>query len=168
MKSLIKNIFGNKFISCVKKNNPFNRSKIKTLFIKHKFKSFGKRSIISYTSILRQKENISIGSDTGIGEFVHIWGGGEVQIGNRVLIASHVSITSVTHNYNSNDMRFSPVIYKPITIKDDVWIGTHAAIMPGVNIGVGAVIGAGAIVTKDVPDKAIVTGVPAKIIKYRQ
>ena len=57
--------------------------------------------------------------------------------------------------------------YKTINIGNDVWIGTRAIIMPGVKIGNGAVVGAGAIVTKDVPPYAVVGGVPAKIIKYR-
>ena len=55
-----------------------------------------------------------------------------------------------------------------VTIGNDVWIGMRSIIMPGVTIGNGAVIGAGAVVTKDVPDYAIVGGVPAKVIKYRK
>ena len=54
-----------------------------------------------------------------------------------------------------------------ITVDDDVWIGFYATIMSGVHIGQGAVVAAGAVVTKDVPPYAIVGGVPAKIIKYR-
>lgn len=57
--------------------------------------------------------------------------------------------------------------YKPIIIENDVWIGTRAIIMDGITIGTGAVIAAGAVVTKDVPPYAIVAGVPAKILKYR-
>jgi len=58
-------------------------------------------------------------------------------------------------------------INKPVEIKNDVWIGANAVILSGVTVGNGAVIAAGAVVTKDVPDYAIVGGVPAKIIKYR-
>lgn len=57
---------------------------------------------------------------------------------------------------------------RKVTIGDDVWIGTRVIIMPGVTIGNGVVIGAGSIVTKDVPNYAVVAGVPAKIIKYRK
>lgn len=53
-------------------------------------------------------------------------------------------------------------------IDNDVWIGTRAIIMPGVHIGTGAIIGAGAVVTKDVPDYAVIAGVPARIIKFRK
>ena len=57
---------------------------------------------------------------------------------------------------------------KQVIIGDDVWIGRRVIIMPGVNIGNGVIIGAGAVVTKDVPDYCIVGGVPAKILKWRK
>lgn len=55
-----------------------------------------------------------------------------------------------------------------VTIGDDAWIGTRVIILPGVSVGKGAIIGAGAVVTKDVPEYAVVAGVPAKVIKYRK
>lgn len=146
---------------------PLRYSKIKLLLVKHKYKSFGKRSFIEGSSILQNKSKIHIGDDTHIGEFVHIWGGGGVYIGDRVLIASHVSITSLTHDYNLPNMRFAKALSAPVIINNDVWIGTNAVILPGVNIGVGAVVGAGSIVTKDVPSLAIVVGNPARVVKYR-
>lgn len=57
---------------------------------------------------------------------------------------------------------------KPVVIGDDVWIGARAIILPGVNIGSHSVVGAGAVVTKDVPDYSVVGGVPAKVIKRRK
>lgn len=59
-------------------------------------------------------------------------------------------------------------VSKPVVIGDDVWIGARSIILKGVHIGKGAVIAAGAVVTKDVPEYAIVGGVPAKVIKYRE
>ncbi|HZL12387.1 MAG TPA: CatB-related O-acetyltransferase [Prolixibacteraceae bacterium] len=68
------------------------------------------------------------------------------------------------HSWTSNN---SSEEYKRVIVGNDVWIGTNAIILGGLKIGNGVIIGAGAIVTKDVPDYAIVVGVPAKIIKYR-
>lgn len=83
------------------------------------------------------------------------------------MIATHVSITSLTHDYNSSSMRFSIIIKKKIIIENDVWIGADSMIMPGISIGHGAVIGAGTVVTKDIPPMAIVVGNPGRIIKWR-
>ncbi|HPR92761.1 MAG: CatB-related O-acetyltransferase [Syntrophomonadaceae bacterium] len=69
------------------------------------------------------------------------------------------------HDYISADINPTPM--DPVIIGNDVWIGTNAVILRGVTVGDGAVIGAGAIVTRDVPPYAIVTGVPAKVLKYR-
>jgi len=75
------------------------------------------------------------------------------------------------HNHNFSDisrpMQEQGGTTKPVVIGDDVLIGTRAIILPGVKIGSGTIIGAGAVVTKDVPDYAIVGGCPAKILKYR-
>jgi len=96
--------------------------------------------------------------------------GGSVKIGDDVIIAPRVSIMASSHLYKSR----SSLIRKQggsrgdiVTIGDDVWIGTGAVVLPGVNINTGAVVGAGAVVTKDIPAYAIVVGVPAKIVGYR-
>jgi len=61
-----------------------------------------------------------IGDDVSINSFVHIWGHGGVKIGNRVLTATHVAITSLTHDYAYENMRYAPIIAKPVVIEDDV------------------------------------------------
>lgn len=111
--------------------------------------------------------NVELGERVSLNAFVHIWGDGGVVIGNRVMIGSHTAITTVTHDYTADCMK-DTVIRKRVVIEDDVWIGTHCVVMPGVTIGKGAVIGAGAVVTKNVPPNAIVAGVPARLIKYRE
>jgi len=111
-------------------------------------------------------EHIRVGNDVSIAAFVHMWGNGGITIGNRVMIASHSSISTITHDYRKEFM-FDTVVSKPVVIQDDVWIGTHAVIMPGVTIKRGAVIGAGAIVTKDVEENMIVVGAPALAVKNR-
>ena len=141
--------------------------KFYVFFYSLEFNKFGKNNTIWFPVKIIGKSSVSLGDNCGINAFVHIWGGGGVEIGNNVMIATHVSITSLTHDYNATDMRFSQIIRKKVTIKDNVWIGAGAIILPGVTIGQGAVVGAGAVVTKDIPPLAIVIGNPARIVKYR-
>ncbi len=101
-----------------------------------------------------------------IAEFVHIWGGGGVRIGDDVLVASHVAIASMTHKTDARVFA-ETVVNKPVVIEDNVWIGTGAIILPGVRLGTGCIIGAGAVVTKDVPANWIVAGIPARRIRNR-
>ena len=95
-----------------------------------------------------------------------MWGQGKITIGNDCLIASHVSINSVTHDAKA-DLYTSTAIEKEVIIGNNVWIGSHAVILPGIKIGDNAIVGAGAVVTKDVPAGAVVVGVPAKVIRYK-
>ena len=82
------------------------------------------------------------------------------------MIASHVAISSVTHDHTGPAM-WRTVVTRSIHIEEDAWIGAHAVILPGVTVGRGAVVGAGSVVTHDVPPYAIVAGVPARILRYR-
>lgn len=146
---------------------PFKYNKIKLRFLKSKFKFLGKRSYIDFPVRIEGIENVYVGDDVVINSFVHIWGRGGVHIGDRVLIAAHTAITSLTHDYTHECMRFAPIIASPIIIEDDVWIGSNVVIMPGIKIGEGSVIGAGSIVTKNIPPFCIAVGNPAKVIKQR-
>lgn len=83
------------------------------------------------------------------------------------MIASGVNIVSVTHDYMKENMRFTLPILKKVIIEDDVWIGANSVVLPGVKIGKGAVVGACSLVTKNVPEYAVVSGVPAKFMFYR-
>lgn len=92
-----------------------------------------------------------------------------LKIGKGVRIATHVVIIPSGHNYNNIDK----FIYQQgetslgIKIEDDAWIGAGARVLDGITISKGAVIGVGAVVTKNVPEYAVAAGVPAQIIKYR-
>jgi maltose O-acetyltransferase len=107
---------------------------------------------------------ISIGTDTIVGFRATLDGRNKLKIGDHVDIASEVMIYNSEHDINSPDFH---AITAPVTIGDYVFIGPRAIIMPGVTVGKGAVIAGGAVVTKDVPDFAIVGGVPAKVIGER-
>jgi acetyltransferase-like isoleucine patch superfamily enzyme len=127
-------------------------------------KSCGKNCNFYYPFHIELPSELSVGSGVSIGTYVHMWCHGGISIGDRVLIGSHAAITSVTHDYERADL---PPTNKPVVIEDDVWIGTHAVIMPGVTIGKGAIVGANSVVTRDVEPYAIVIGSPARHYKYR-
>lgn len=143
---------------------PLRLSKLRGLRHKLVLKTCGWGTTIDRYVTILGGNNVQMGQYCTINAYVHIWGHQGVTLGDRVLVASHVSITSLTHDYTREDMR---PIGSPVVIHDDVWIGAHAVIMPGITIGRGAVVGAGAVVREDVPPFAIVVGVPARIVRYR-
>ena len=112
-----------------------------------------------------QPRNISIGEDTIVGDHVFLDGRAKLTIGNHVDIASSVMIYNSEHDLTKED--FS-AIKEPVEIGDYVFIGPRAIILPGVKIGKGAIVAAGAVVTSDVLEFAIVGGVPAKPIGERK
>jgi maltose O-acetyltransferase len=125
----------------------------------------GKRSTIHIGARFYQPKNISIGRGSIIGDHATLDGRAKLTIGSHVDIASEVMIFNSKHDVHSED--FHP-IEMPVTINDYVFIGPRALIMPGVTIGRGAIVAAFAVVTKDVPAKTIVAGVPAKEIGKRK
>ncbi|PKN02182.1 MAG: acyltransferase [Elusimicrobia bacterium HGW-Elusimicrobia-1] len=114
--------------------------------------------------IIHAPENVTVGEGARIGDYVVVWGGGGVDIGNNVLIAAHAVITSQSHDARS-DMRATTAVARKISLGDNVWIGAGAVVLPGVSIGDNAVVAAGAVVTKDVAASDTVAGVPARSIK---
>ncbi|KZL84422.1 galactoside o-acetyltransferase [Colletotrichum incanum] len=88
-----------------------------------------------------------------------------VTIGDRVMFATGVSLITATHETGLQSRRDNIEYAEPITIGDDCWIGANVTVLPGVKIGKGCTIGAGAVVSKDVPDYSVAVGVPAKVIK---
>ena len=123
---------------------------------------------------LNQLDNSSliIGSNTYIGEYNNIRaGGGLIQIGNNCSISQHISIIASNHKYDRSSLIRSQLWdlkNNYVIIKDDVWVGANVVILPGVTVSRGAIIGAGSIVTKDVPEYAIIVGSPARVIGYRK
>lgn len=112
-------------------------------------------------------KGIAIGNNSGIGVNAYIRG--PLEIGNDVMMAPDVMVLTHNHKYQDLSMPMWQQGHeeKKVTIGNDVWIGTRVIVLPGIKIGNGAIIAAGSIVTKEVPDFAIVGGNPARIIKFR-
>lgn len=108
---------------------------------------------------------VTIGQDTIIGDNAFLDGRAPLKIGDHVDIASQVLIYNSQHNIDDPEFQAS---YGQVVIEDYVFIGPRAIVQPGVTIGRGSVVAAGAVVTKDVPAGAVVGGVPARVIRQRQ
>ena len=125
--------------------------------------NLGKKSSI-HLNVFIHGRNIQIGTTTTINRNCFMDGRGSLQIGNNVSISPHVHLITCDHEHQSRTFYFKA---GKIIIEDYVWIGSRATILPNVKIGKGAVVCAGAVVTKDVSPYTIVGGVPAKLIGER-
>jgi acetyltransferase-like isoleucine patch superfamily enzyme len=123
----------------------------------------------AYLNATGDQGALEIGESSHIDQFVVLYGQGGLRIGARCAIASGVVIYSQTNQYaqGTQDVISQPVRYAPVSIGDDVWIGASAVILPGVSIGSHSVVGAGAVVNRDVEEGTVVAGVPARPIGRR-
>lgn len=124
----------------------------------------GNKSYIHIGCRIYEPRNITIGTGTIVGNYATLDGRDRLEIGDHVDIASQVMIYNAQHDVDSEDFKLTS---KPVRIGNHVFIGPRAIILPGVTIGDGAVIAAGSVVTKDVPPKTLVGGVPAQKIRDR-
>jgi acetyltransferase-like isoleucine patch superfamily enzyme len=127
--------------------------------------------LIQDGAVLNASEGrIEVGERTWVGPYVVIYGNGGVQLGADVMIAAHSCLTSVGHGHAelSRPMMQQPIEVAPIVVEDDVWIGMNCTILPGVRIGRGAIVAAGALVRRDVAPYEIVGGVPARTLGRRE
>lgn len=108
--------------------------------------------------------SITIGNRCALNHGAVLMGRGGLTIGNDVVISAYSVITTDSLDHRIKTLP-RPHISKPITIKDGAWVGSHTTILPGVTIGQNAIVAAGAVVHSDVPDNAMVTGIPATVKK---
>ena len=127
--------------------------------------TIGKGSTIHMGTRFYFPENITIGEDTIVGEDAVLDGRDKLIIGDHVAIATGVMLFNSQHEINDELFSSSTA---PVIIEDYVFIGPRVIVQPGVRIGKGAIVAAGAVVVKDVPSYAIVGGVPAKVIGDRK
>lgn len=130
----------------------------------------GDRSRVYRNAIVQSQEgNIIIGNDVTLQSFCMLRGAGGITLGNGVRIAPGARLFASEHYFERTDIPIFQQGVKalPITVEEDVWVGSNAVITAGVIVGRGAVIAAGAVVTKDVEPWTIVGGIPAKVIGRR-
>lgn len=137
-------------------------------FWKQFLKRVGKDVVIMDNVQIVDPWNIEIGNHFYINNHCTLLGFGSIKIGDYVMLGEYCEILAGEHEYSGlQPMMLQETKSGSIIIEDDVWVGTHAVILPNVTIGRGSIIAAGAVVTKSVPPFTIVGGVPAKIIKRR-
>ena len=132
----------------------------------------GQRVTLSPLCEILSVHCLRLGDDVQINAFTHIFAGGGVTIGDGTLISAHCSISSVPHPKNSltrhrvkrSDDPVEP-LHRPVVLGKNVWLGMGAIILPGVTVGDHAIVGAGAVVTRDVPEKTVVAGNPARVLQ---
>ncbi len=145
----------------------FGAQAIRRLICGGIFKNAGRHMNIEHGAYFASGRDIEIGDNSGIGLNCRVTG--PLKIGRDVMMGPDVMIFTQNHETNRLDipMRLQTAPKKPVVIEDDVWIAARVIILPGITVHRGAILGAGAVVTKDVPEYAVVGGNPARIIKYR-
>ncbi len=124
----------------------------------------GKTTVIYGGAEIRDPRNIAIGEHSIVGHRAILDGRSGLVIGNNVNLSTGIWIWTMEHDPQSPDFATKG---GPVTIEDYVWVSCRVVILPNVRIGRGAVVAAGAVVTKDIPPYVIVGGVPAKAIGRR-
>jgi acetyltransferase-like isoleucine patch superfamily enzyme len=144
-------------------------ARTRTLALRAAGVRIGARSLVlgpvRLTGIGNPCRHLSIGDDTIITGPLHADLGAAVRIGNRVRIGHEVSLLTVSHAMTDPDMRSGESMPAPIEIGDGTWIASRAIVLPGVSIGAGCVVAAGAVVTRDVPPHSLMAGVPARLVR---
>lgn len=134
--------------------------------------SFGEMNTIYPGATIRIDQGwMETGCEVSFGPGCHIYEPrAGLSIGDHSMIGGGVLICGVNHGYSTHDipMRHQPFEAAPIVIGRNAWVGMGAVILPGITLGDGSIIAAGAVVTADVPSGAVVSGVPARLAKYRK
>ncbi|MBI5515607.1 MAG: transferase [Deltaproteobacteria bacterium] len=133
--------------------------------------SLGRNVYVGHYAILKgyYKNEMVIGDQTWIGQQCFFHSAGGLVIGQRVGIGPGVKILTSVHEEAGRavPVLFSPVATAPVHIEDDSDLGINSVVLPGVTVGRGAIVGAGAVCAQDVPPYAVVAGVPARVLRYR-
>jgi acetyltransferase-like isoleucine patch superfamily enzyme len=128
--------------------------------------TIGARSSVGrHVELAPQGGWIRIGSDCSLNNFCVLYGAGGIAIGDDCRVANGVLMVAFNHSFVLGELiRLQPIASKGIVVESNVWIGARAIVLDGVTIGTGSVVGAGSVVTRDVPAGTVVAGNPARVI----
>jgi acetyltransferase-like isoleucine patch superfamily enzyme len=136
-----------------------------------RFRSRGSNVKISPTAFFKYAEHIRIGDNTFVNHLCSIWAApkSSITIGNDVLLGPGTCLIASNHGTYADELvREQEGEDRDIAIGNDVWLGANVSVLAGVTIGDGCIVGAGAVVTKNLPPRSICVGVPAKVIGWRK
>lgn len=141
---------------------------LRRIFFKAMFRRLGRGGLVDYKTYFRYPSKMSIGNHSYINHGCCLYGssleGVEIVIGDDVALGPHVKIFTATHDYSTYDLKD---VAATVRVEDNAWVGGGSIILPGVTIGRGAVIGAGSVVTRDVPPFSVAVGNPARVVRER-
>ncbi len=123
------------------------------------------RPFVDASAIVKYPWKLTLEDKACIGPHAELYNLGLVKLGRNAVVAQHAYLCGGTHNFTSEKME---LMVGDIQIDEDAFVGAKAIVLPGVRVGVRAIVGAGSVVTKDVPDGQIWAGNPAKFVKPRQ
>lgn len=132
--------------------------------LSRKFRCCGKNLKMSSRINVYNPDMVSIGDNVYIGYSTYL-GGGDIHLKDEVIIGPFCSIVAGNHTAKNDSFRFGPYDYGKIEVGEGTWLGSHVVITNNVKIGKGCLIGAGSVVTEDVPDFCFAAGSPARIIR---
>lgn len=130
----------------------------------------GQRTLVGrHVELVPQGGSITIGNDCSLNNHVVFYGAGGITVRDGCRIATGVVIVAFNHGYDDLTLpiRRQPITARGVVVEDEVWIGARSILLDGVTVGSGSVIGAGSVVTHDVPEYAVVAGNPARVLRRR-
>ena len=141
---------------------------LRRIFFKAIFRKLGAAGLVDYKTYFRYPSRMSIGDHSYINRGCCLYGsslpGVEIVIGNDVALGPHVKIFTASHDYSTYDLKDTAA---SVRVEDNAWVGGGSILLPGVTIGRGAVIGAGSVVTRDIPPFSVAAGNPARVVGSR-
>jgi acetyltransferase-like isoleucine patch superfamily enzyme len=143
---------------------------LRSRWMRRHLQRLGKDTVFQAGVRITEPDKVSIGSNCNLAPGSFITGGGGVTIGDWVGFGPDVKVWSMNHRFDDPDRPWLTQGWerKAVVIEDDVWLGANVFVMPGVTIGKGAIVSAGAVVNKTIPPYGIVVGNPGRVVGWRK